>query len=74
MWILPAATLNVNNYSNIEANASKPGDFFQKIILREFNVTYSSPRDLTFPWRPYFDRRDFQNFHLPYFKIKQKLS
>ena len=25
--ILPAATLNVNNFSNIEANATKLGDF-----------------------------------------------
>ena len=27
-WILPAATLNVNNFSNIEANATKFGDVF----------------------------------------------
>ena len=32
------------------------------------------PRDLTFPWQPYFNRRIFQNCNFPYFKIKQQLS
>ena len=29
--ILPAATLDVNNFFNIKANATKLGDFFQNL-------------------------------------------
>ena len=30
-------------------------------------MTYISPRDLTFPWQPYFDRHVFKNFDFPSF-------
>ena len=33
------ATLSVNNFSNIEANPTKPGDFFIKIIWQQFDMT-----------------------------------
>ena len=31
-------------------------------------MTCHSPRDLTFPWQPCFDRYAFSNFNFPYFK------
>ena len=54
---VPPLTLNVNNFSNIEANATKRSEFsFPKFIWQQFVMTYLDPSNLTFPWQPYFDR------------------
>ena len=42
--------------------------------FQQFDITCPCPRDLTFPWQPYFDWHVFQNFKFSNFKIKQKLS
>ena len=54
--ILPAATLHVINFLNVKANATKLGDFFQNLFGDKKNMTCQCPRDLTFPWQPYFGR------------------
>ena len=36
---------------------------FPKFIWQQFDITYHCPRDLTFPWQPYFERHVFQNFN-----------
>ena len=54
---MPAASLDVDNSFNIKANNTKPGDFFLKITQQQFGMTCHCPRDLTFPWKPYFDRQ-----------------
>ena len=46
--ILPAATLDVNNFFNIKANATKLGDFFKIYIWQQFFMACHCPRDLTF--------------------------
>ena len=58
---MPAATLDIDNFFNIKANATKLGDFFLKIIWQQFDMTRHCPRDLMFPWQPYsyFDRHVF---------------
>ena len=59
-------------FFNIEANATKVGDFFQKFIWQRFDMTGHYPRDFTFPWQPYFERHVFQTFNFSHYKkLKQ---
>ena len=49
---------------NIKANATKLGNFISKTYLVTIYMTCRCPRDLTFPWQPYFDRHVFFKIYL----------
>ena len=69
--ILRAETWTLITFFNINANATKLGDFFLKSSGNNF-MTFHCPLDLMFPWQPYFGKHVFsQNFNFSYFKIKQ---
>ena len=47
-------------------------ELFLKIIWKQFDMTGDCPRDLTYPWQPYFDGHVFQNLNLSYFENVRK--
>ena len=54
-----ALTSNFNNFAFniIEANATK-----LKFSWQQFGMAFLGPRNVTFPWQPYFDRYEIRNF------------
>ena len=66
---VPALTLNINDFFNIEANATKLSDF-PKNYLATIWCDISWSKQLMLPWQPYFDRHVFRNFDFLAFLIR----
>ena len=58
---VPALTLNVNTFFNIEGNATK---LFLNFIWQQFGMACLGPSNLTFPWQRYIDRHVFRTFDI----------
>ena len=68
---MPAVTLNVNNFLNIEENATKLSKSdFPKIYLATSWYDIVRPINLMFPWQPCFDKHVFGSFEFLAFLIR----